>query len=99
VPAAPLGPPVGAETVTANPAGAKGGVPAAAAAAGGGMAGGMGGMPMGHGAGGHGQGGQDKKRNPALSLDEDLYTEDRPHSEAIIGQRPRRKDGPDKEPK
>ena len=56
----------------------------------GGAAGGMGGMPM--GGAGHGQGGgKEKKRTPGLAPDEDLYTEDRPWTEAVIGNR-RRKD-------
>ena len=50
----------------------------------------MGGMPMvGHGAG-QGQG-KEKRRTPGLSPDEDLYTEDRAWTEAVIGNR-RRKD-------
>ena len=69
-----------------------------AAAAGGGAAGvtaggGMGGMaPMMHGAKGEGSG--DKKRNPQLSQDEDIYTEDRPWTEAVIGNRVRRRGAP-----
>ncbi|ORX09108.1 hypothetical protein AWC31_09110 [Mycolicibacterium wolinskyi] len=57
---------------------------------GGGM--GMGGMGgMGHGAGGQNQG-KDKRRDPNLSPDEDLYVEDRAHTEAMIGhQDPRRR--------
>ncbi len=61
------------------------------------MSGGMGGMggmaPMMHGAKGEGRG--DKKRNPQLSEDEELYTEDRPWTEAVIGNRPRRRSAPD----
>jgi hypothetical protein len=57
------------------------------------MGGGMmgGGMPMGGAGQGQG-GGTEKKRTPALSPDEDLYNEDRPWTEAVIGNRPRRKD-------
>ena len=43
--------------------------------------------PMGHGAGA-GQG--EKRRDPNLAPDEDLYTEDRPWTEAVIGNRRRR---------
>jgi hypothetical protein len=51
--------------------------------------GGMGGMPMGGGHGaGRGQGGGERKRTPGLSPDEDLYTEDRPWTESVIGHRP-----------
>jgi hypothetical protein len=52
--------------------------------------GGMGGMPIGAHGGGQGQG-KEKKRSTALSPDEQLYTEDRPWTEAVIGNR-RRKD-------
>jgi hypothetical protein len=52
--------------------------------------GGMGGMPM-HGAGQGQGGGKEKKRTPGLAPDEDIYTEDRPWTEAVIGNR-RRKD-------
>ena len=52
-----------------------------------------GGMPMGGAGAGQGQGGgSEKKRTPGLSPDEDLYSEDRPWTEAVIGNRPRRKD-------
>ncbi|WP_343603242.1 PPE domain-containing protein [Mycobacterium sp.] len=52
------------------------------------MGGGMGGMPM----GGHGaQQGKEKRRSPGLSPDEELYKEDRPWTEQVIGAR-RRKD-------
>ena len=82
----PLQPSVGGVAVTPSPAG--GAVPAAAAgaaSAGGGMAGGMGGgmAPM-HGAQGQG-GGKDRQRTPGLSPDEELYTEDRPWTEAVVG--------------
>jgi hypothetical protein len=58
---------------------------------GGGMGGGM--APMMHGAQGGGSG--DKKRNPQLSEDAPLYVEDRPHTEQVIGVRPRRRGAPD----
>lgn len=93
VPAAPLQPSVGAETVAPTPI-----VPAAAAAGpavsggSGGVAGGMGGGGMAPMMGGaHGGGSGEKKRNPALSPDEPLYVEDRPHTEQVIGVRPRRR--------
>ena len=54
------------------------------------MGGGM--APMGHGAGQNQ--GKEKRRDPNLAPDEDLYTEDRPWTEAVIGNR-RRKDVPD----
>jgi hypothetical protein len=58
--------------------------------------GGMGGMPMGgHGAGRGGQGGGEKKRTPGLSPDEDLYVEDRPFTESVIGHRPKSPDRKD----
>ncbi|MGV0592903.1 PPE domain-containing protein [Mycolicibacterium porcinum] len=95
MPAGPLGPAVGADSVAASPSGARGaggGVPGAPGGAGaGGMGGGMGGM-----GGGHGQGqGKEKRRNPNLSEDEDLYVEDRAYTEAVIGRRARKdaKDG------
>jgi hypothetical protein len=44
--------------------------------------------PMGHGAG-HNQG-KEKRRDPNLAPDEELYTEDRPWTEAVIGNRRRR---------
>ncbi|KWX23446.1 hypothetical protein AFM11_14255 [Mycolicibacterium wolinskyi] len=95
MPSAPLGPAVGAETVAPPGGGAArggAGMPAGAGPAGGGMAGaGMGGMGgMGHGAGGGNQG-KDKRRDPNLTPDEDLYTEDRAYTEAIIGLQERRK--------
>jgi hypothetical protein len=89
-PSMPLSPVVGAETVAPTaPARAASAGPAATstgAAAGGAMGGGM--APMGHGAG-HNQG-KEKRRDPNLSPDEDLYTEDRPWTEAVIGNRRRR---------
>ncbi|AMD53540.1 hypothetical protein ATO49_00290 [Mycolicibacterium fortuitum subsp. fortuitum DSM 46621 = ATCC 6841 = JCM 6387] len=52
----------------------------------GGMGGGMGGM-----GGGHGQGqGKEKRRDPKLAEDEDLYIEDRAYTEGIIGRRARK---------
>ena len=45
------------------------------------------------GAQGGGSGG--KKRNPQLSQDEELYTEERPWTEAVIGNRVRRRGAPD----
>lgn len=94
----PLQPSVGAETVAPAPGGARGGgtggIPASAMGAGmGGMGGGMGGM--GHGGA---QQGKEKKRDPNLAPDEELYTEDRPWTEPVIGAR-RRRDTPDKESK
>ncbi|WP_163796185.1 PPE domain-containing protein [Mycolicibacterium sediminis] len=92
--AMPLQPNVGG--VSVGP-GAGGGAPAGVGGgpSGGGPGGGGGGMgggmPM-HGAG-HGQGGaSEKKRSPGLSPDEELYKEDRAWTEAVIGNRPRRKD-------
>ncbi|WP_066901760.1 PPE domain-containing protein [Mycolicibacterium houstonense] len=87
IPKTPLAPAVGAENVAPSkggpgiPAGAPGGPGAA-----GGMGGGMGGM-----GGGHGQGGQrgDKRRDPKLAPDEELYKEDRAWTEAVIGNRRR----------
>jgi hypothetical protein len=59
---------------------------------------GMGGMPMGgHGAGRGGGGGQERKRTPGLSPDEELYVEDRPYTETVIGHRPRRETKESKE--
>lgn len=56
--------------------------------------GGMGGMAPMMGAG-QGGGTGEKKRNPQLSQDEELYTEERPWTEAVIGNRVRRRGGPD----
>ena len=70
-------------------AGGPGAGPSAAGASGGGMGGMGGGMPM-HGAG-QGQGGsKERKRTPGLAPDEDIYSEDRPWTEAVIGNRRRR---------
>ena len=90
-PGSALLPSVGAETVAPAPVA----VPAVQAAAGGAAAGvmaggGMGGMaPMMQGAKGEGSG--DRKRNPRLAEDEEIYTEDRPWTEAVIGNRARRR--------
>lgn len=97
VPASPLQPAVGAETVATTPVVGQG-VPVSAGGAtsgsggavGGGMGGGM--APMMHGAQG---GAGEKKRNPQLSEDAPLYVEDRPHTEQVIGVRPRRRAAPD----
>jgi ESX-1 secreted protein B PE domain len=98
-PSIPLQPNVGPETVAPGPGGgARGGgsgaIPASAMGGGmGGMGGGMGGM--GHGGG---QQGKEKRRDARFSPDEDVYVEDRPYTEPVIGNR-RRKDVQDKEPK
>jgi hypothetical protein len=92
VPKMPLSPAVSAETVAPAPSPASAPAPAPTGATGHpttGM-GGMGGMPMGAHGGGQGQG-KEKKRSAALSPDEELYTEDRAWTEAVIGNR-RRKD-------
>lgn len=87
IPKTPLAPAVGAENVapTKGGPGIPTGAPGAPGAAGG-MGGGMGGM-----GGGHGQGGQgnEKRRNPKLAPDEELYKEDRAWTEAVIGNRRR----------
>ncbi|MCV7110612.1 PPE domain-containing protein [Mycolicibacterium setense] len=93
-PSSPLGPPVAAETVAPSPAGPRGpGAPGAPGTQGsmGGMGGGMGGMGGGHG---QGQGGKEKRRDPNLSPDENLYVEDRAHTEGVIGLQSRRKRNP-----
>jgi hypothetical protein len=95
-PSMPMSPAVSAETVAPSAptyaASATPGAGSSGGAAGGAMGGGM--APM-HGAG-HGNQGKEKRRDPNLSLDEDLYTEDRPWTEAVIGDR-RRRDVQDKE--
>jgi hypothetical protein len=98
-PGMPLQPSVGAETVGPAPGGARGGGSGAipASAMGGGMAG-MGGGMGGMGHGGGAQQGKEKRRDPNLAPDEDLYTEDRPWTEGVIGAR-RRRDTPDKDQK
>ncbi|MBV5246505.1 PPE domain-containing protein [Mycolicibacterium sp. PAM1] len=96
VPAGPLQPAVGAETVAPSPARPGAPIPVASAGSGGGggaMGGGVGGMAPMHGA--HGGGAGEKKRNPQLSVDEPLYVEDRPHTEPVIGVRPRRRGTPE----
>lgn len=87
----PLSPAVTAETVAPAPvpvptsaSGAAPGPSTTGMMAGGGM-----GMAPMHGAAGAGQG-KEKRRNPALAPDEDLYTEDRPWTEGVIGNRRRR---------
>ncbi|MCC9185030.1 hypothetical protein LOC73_31170 [Mycolicibacterium mageritense] len=45
---------------------------------------------MGHGAGGQGNQGKEKRRDPNLSADEDLYVEDRAYTEGVVGHRPRK---------
>lgn len=94
VPSSPLQPAVGAETVAPAPGVPGAPIPVASSGSGGGgaMGGGMGGMAPMHGAQG---GAGEKKRNPQLSPDEPLYVEDRPHTEQVIGVRPRRRGAPD----
>lgn len=86
----PLSPAVTAETVAPGPPVPVGAGPAPATA--GGAAGGAmmgGGMAPMHGAQGGAQG-KEKRRDPRLAPDEDLYTEDRPWTEAVVGNRRRR---------
>ena len=94
----PLSPAVGAETVAPTaPVHASSTTPGAASsggAGGGGVGGGM--APM-HGAG-HGIQGKEKRRDPNLSSDVDLYTEHRSWTEAVIGNR-RRRDVQDRDSK
>jgi hypothetical protein len=104
VPPMPLSPAVGAKTVAPAPStgAAPGPTPGPTTAAGaitGGAGGAVGGglAPMGHGAG-MGQG-KEKRRTPDLAPDEALYTEDRPWTEAIVGNRRRKDVQPDKESK
>jgi hypothetical protein len=89
---APLSPAVTAETVAPGPPMPVAAGPAPGAGTPGGMAGGMGGgmgmAPM-HGAQGAQQG-KEKRRDPGTAPDEDLYVEDRPWTEAVIGNRRRR---------
>ena len=86
----PLSPAVSAETVApAPPMPVSAGSAPAAAAAPGGMAGGMGGMAPMHGAQGAQQG-KEKRRDPRTAPDEDLYVEDRPWTEGVVGNRRRR---------
>ena len=97
----PLTPAVTAETVAPAPVVGAGPGPSTTAAgsntAGAAMGGGMGMAPM-HGAGMGGQQ-QEKKRNPAVAQDEELYTEDRPSTEPVIGHRRRRETQDGKESK
>lgn len=102
IPGSPLQPAVSAETVAPTPYAAAAGPTVGAGAAGSGGAagaagGGMGGMAPMHGA--HGGGSGEKKRNPQLSEDQELYVEERPHTEPVIGLQPRRRgsDGTRKE--
>ncbi|MDY6871430.1 MAG: hypothetical protein SV966_13295 [Actinomycetota bacterium] len=90
VPPSPLQPAVGAETVAPGAAGpGRAGAAAAGPAGAMGAMGAMGGTPMGgHGAG-RGPGGGEKKRAPGLAPDEDLYVEDRPFTESVIGYTPK----------
>jgi hypothetical protein len=86
----PLQPNLGGSSVGPGPAGGavSGGAGPGAASATGGM--GMGGGAPMHG-GGHGQGGgKEKKRNPALAPDENIYAEERPWTEPVIGNRRRK---------
>ncbi|GAS88998.1 PPE domain-containing protein [Mycolicibacterium brisbanense] len=80
VDAQPTRGPVPVNTAPAGPPGAGGGM----------GGGGMGGGGMGHGGG---QQGKEKRRDPNLSPDEDLYIEDRAHTEPVIGRQapPRRR--------
>jgi hypothetical protein len=89
----PLQPPVAAEG--AGSAAGRGGlnVGGAGALAGGAAMGGRGGMGMAPMAGQGGKG-KDNKAKRAQQEEEALYAEDRPWTEAVIGNR-RRKDGPD----
>lgn len=97
MPATPMSAPVTAETVAPAPttpaAAGAGAGPAAEGRAAGGMGGGM--APMGHGAGA--LQGKEKRRDPRLAPDEDLYAEDRPWTEAVIGNRRRREVGDGRE--
>ncbi|MCZ8382538.1 hypothetical protein O6P37_27080 [Mycobacterium sp. CPCC 205372] len=93
-PNSPLAPAASASAPSSSPAAVSGGGAAPVGAAGPGGA--MGGMPMGggHGMGGQGGGAKERRRTPGLSPDEELYVEDRPSTEPVIGLRPRRgKDG------
>ncbi|CAN3126401.1 PPE domain-containing protein [Mycobacterium sp. smrl_JER01] len=92
IPAAPMQPAVGAETVAPTPIVPAAAGPAVGAGSGGAVGGGMGGGGMAPMMGGaHGSGAGEKKRNPLLSPDEPLYVEERPHTEQVIGVRPRRR--------
>lgn len=86
---APLSPAVSAETVAPAPPMPVAAGQAAPAAAAAGMAGGMGGMAPMHGAQGAQQG-KEKRRDPRTAPDEELYVEDRPWTEGVVGNRRRR---------
>ncbi len=89
-PGSPMGPAIGAETVASAPGAARVSAPVGAGPGTAGAMGGMGGMaPMGGHGGRNGQG-QERKRTPGLSPDDDLYTEERPWTEAVIGNRRRK---------
>lgn len=93
VPSMPLQPPVAAEG--AGSAAGRGGPNLGGAGAMGGAAmGGRGGMGMVPPMAGQGGKGEDSKAKRAQQDEEALYAEDRPWTEAVIGNR-RRKDGPD----
>ncbi len=88
MPATPMSAPVAAETVAPAPTSTTPvSAPAPTQAGTGGMMGG-GMAPMAHGAGAGAQG-KEKKRDPRLAPEEDLYIEDRPWTEAVIGNRRR----------
>lgn len=86
----PLQPSVGGVAVGPSPTagGSAGAATPAAASAGGMMAGGMGGMAPMHAGGA--QAGKEKQRSPGVAPDEELYSEDRPWTEGIIGRSERR---------
>ena len=93
-PSMPLQPPVPAEGAGLGSAAARGGPNLAGVAPAGGAAmGGRGGMGMAPMAGQGGKG-EDSKAKRAQQDEEALYAEDRPWTEAVIGNR-RRKDAPD----
>lgn len=89
----PLQPPVAAEAA-GSPAGRGGPNLGGAGAMGGAAMGGRGGMGMVPPMAGQGGKGEDSKAKRAQQDEEALYAEDRPWTEAVIGNR-RRKDGPD----
>lgn len=92
-PAQSLQPSVRAGTVAPGPVAAP--PPAQAQAGPAGGSAGMGGLaPMMHGARGEANGA--KKRDPRLSPDTGIYTEDRPWTEAVVGNRVRRRTASDK---
>ena len=93
VPSMPLQPPVAAEGAGSAAGRGVPNVGGAGALAGGAAMGGRGGMGMAPMAGQGGKG-EDSKAKRAQQDEEALYAEDRPWTEAVIGNR-RRKDGPD----